>query len=256
MAFAILRTNKIKSLSGVHAVLRHTKRCVDCVTVVDKNVKNPKLFFDKMSEDTKLPYSKFFKERTKGQTVRRDSVKAVEVVATFTKGGLLHEEIKPWINSTIQFLAEKFGGWQNIYSVDFHVDELGGNIENKEESPLGHIHAIIIPIDSKGRLNCREFLGGAQKMRELQSDYQKTVSCFGLERGKDKRLSKAKHKSSVEWHKEQAKKEVELKSYKEMFGMPDEWDFEKKLKYYDVYNKFLNKAEMFENKINIEEKNI
>ncbi len=221
--------------------------------MVDENIKNPKLVFEKMSEDTKLPYSQFFKKRTKGQSIRIDSVKAIEVVATFSKGGLLHEEIKPWINATVEFLASKFS-WESIYSVDFHVDELGGNIENKGEPPLGHIHAIIIPLDSKGRLNCREFLGGAQKMRQLQSDYQKAVSCFGLERGKDKRLTKAEHKSSVEWHKKQAENLAELKSYKEMFGTPSEWDFEKKLKYYDVYNKFLSETEMFENTINIEEK--
>ena len=257
--FAVLRFQKIHQLQSVQAVLRHNRRDVKCASVVNPNIKNPKLVFNKMSDDTKLSYTKFFKKRTQNQSVRKDSVKAIEAIMTFSRNSLLESETRDWIETSVSFLGGKFG-WDNIYDVSYHIDELDG-ISDKTDCPkrenhaVGHLHVIIIPI-YEGRLNCRAYLGGKQKLISLQDDYASAVAKFGLTRGEPKKLTGASHKELSVWYKEQAQKLAELKSYKEMFGMPDEWDFEKKLKYYDVYNKFLNEAEMFENKINIEEKNI
>ena len=220
MGYAILRTQKIKSLSGVNAVLRHNRRDVKCVSVVNEKIKNPKLIFEKMSEDTKKPYTKFFK--------------AIEVVLTFSKGSLSDNEIKPWIRKSVEFLAEKFGGWQNIYDVQYHVDEM-----------QEHLHALLIPIDSQGNLNCRHYLGSAAKMRELQDAYAEAMKEFGLERGKPKRLTKEEHKTSVQWHKEQSENDCKLKTYQDMFGQPLDWSFDKRMEFYDSYNAFLKDSNDF-----------
>ena len=63
-------------------------------------------------------------------------------------------------------------GEENILCAYLHMDE---------KTP--HIEAFILPIDKKGKLNCRSFLGGAQKLAELQTNYAKHNAHFGLKRG-------------------------------------------------------------------------
>lgn len=161
MGYAILRTSKISSLAGVQAVLRHNRREVNVVSVVNDR-KNPKIIIPSIEENQKLgTYSKFFKERTKGQTIRKNAVRGVEVIMTFSKDSISSKELKAWLKASADFLANKFGGYGNIYDIQIHLDEIGEC----------HAHAVIIPIDEKGKLNCRYYLGGADKMRKLQDDY-------------------------------------------------------------------------------------
>ena len=49
----------------------------------------------------------------------------------------------------------------------------------------------MVPIDPKVKLNCRHYLGGREKMRDLQTSFAQKVEHLGLERGIEG--SKAKH---------------------------------------------------------------
>ena len=52
--------------------------------------------------------------------------------------------------------------------------------------------AYVVPIDDKGKLNARHFLGGRENLRNMQTDFAKNVGAdFGLERGVEG--SPAKH---------------------------------------------------------------
>ncbi len=47
-----------------------------------------------------------------------------------------------------------------------------------------HIHATLVPLDDKGKLNCRAMFGGSRHtLTELQTDYAKSVEKLGIERG-------------------------------------------------------------------------
>ena len=53
MGYAIIRTNKIKEISSINAVLRHNRRKVE-VPSASPNIKNPKLVFPQIKENQKL----------------------------------------------------------------------------------------------------------------------------------------------------------------------------------------------------------
>jgi hypothetical protein len=71
----------------------------------------------------------------------------------------------------INWLQERYGK-DNLVNFTSHLDE---------QTP--HIHAVVVPIDSKGKLNCREYLGGRDKLRDLQDSFAAIHQGIGLERG-------------------------------------------------------------------------
>jgi len=78
---------------------------------------------------------------------------------------------KDFESSAINWLTETYGR-ANIVNFTVHHDEL-----------TPHIHAVITPIDSKGKLNCRDFLGGRDKLSTMQTTFAKKVEHLGLKRG-------------------------------------------------------------------------
>lgn len=240
MGYAIMRLRKIKSMQTISAAIKHNHRQKECKSVVQEDKKNPILKFSKMCEETKLPYKKFLKNKTQGQKIRKNAVLAVEVILTFSSGAISDENIKPWIEKSAEFLANNFGGWGNIYDISYHADET---------SP--HLHALLTPIDEKGKLNATHFLGGSKKLIQLQDRYAEDMKAFGLERGKSKQTTKAEHISSYQWHKQQAQKSAELEAYKKLFGEPIDFSLDDKLNYYDSYNKTFNKMKQFDTELKV-----
>lgn len=80
---------------------------------------------------------------------------------------------------TMAWLDKTFGPG-NVVNVQLHLDEL---------SP--HIQATVIPVDKRGKLNCRAFLGGREKLRDMQTSIAEEMAPLGLVRGV--KGSKAKH---------------------------------------------------------------
>lgn len=85
-----------------------------------------------------------------------------------------------------QWLKDQYGE-KNIVNFTTHLDE---------QTP--HIHAIVVPIDAKGKLNCRDYLGGREKMRGLQDSFAQVHQALGLERGI--KGSKATHTTVKEFY--------------------------------------------------------
>ncbi|MFX5169009.1 plasmid recombination protein, partial [Acinetobacter baumannii] len=72
------------------------------------------------------------------------------------------------------------------------------SIHRDETTP--HLVAYVVPIDQKGKLNAREFLGGRAKLSKMQTDFHEKVKDLGLERGLEG--SKAEHKTVKEFYAE------------------------------------------------------
>jgi hypothetical protein len=110
--------------------------------------------------------------------IRKNAVISYDVVLTFSKGAdeALRMDIEEWKRRNVEFLRNTFtvapDGRTNIISMQYHGDE---------STP--HIHAVVVPIDERGRLNARRFTGGSRMMSDLQTSYAKEMSVFGLERG-------------------------------------------------------------------------
>ncbi|WP_193013049.1 plasmid recombination protein, partial [Psychrobacter aquimaris] len=80
-----------------------------------------------------------------------------------------------------QWLMDKHGA-ENVAGVSIHRD-----INTPQ------LVAYVVPIDQRGKLNCKDFLGGRVKLNQMQTDFANTVTDLGLTRGKEG--SKAKHTS-------------------------------------------------------------
>ena len=124
------------------------------------------------------------------QTIRKNAVLAVEFLLTASpeyfrpddpsKAGYYEEQrLEDFQQSACQWLVNRYG--ERIVRAELHLDE---------STP--HIHAYMVPIDERGKLNCRALLGGSRyRLSELQDDFAQAMATLGLERGI--KGSKAKH---------------------------------------------------------------
>jgi len=96
------------------------------------------------------------------------------------------KDLRAWVRDNRRWLEQEFGK-KNLVKLYLHMDET-----------TPHLHAVVIPIDPKGKLNCRHFLGGADKLSALQDRYAEAMKPHGLERGN--KGSKARHQSVKQFY--------------------------------------------------------
>jgi len=192
MAFAIVRTAKLKSAGNIGGLNAHMMRTMD-VPNADPDLAR---YNSRPIGSTDLNADVQARLQEAGITkTRKGAVLAVEHLMTaspehFGSYVKLNEqgEKRLWLHTdrwkafekaSIEWLQERYGK-ENLVNVTVHKDET-----------TPHLHAVIVPIDSKGKLNCRDFLGGRDKLRDLQTSFAQQVKPQGLERGIEG--SKAQH---------------------------------------------------------------
>ena len=187
MPFAILRTKKLKSMAGVFGSGRHTFR--EIPTPNSNGSPNRHLIGAKSAGEladavrAKLPEKR-----------RRDAVLCIEYLVTASPeafarhGGRLDDTGRRlgtsvgYFDRAMAWLKARHGG-QNIVCATIHLDE---------RTP--HLVAYVMPITRDGRLSAREYLGGAAKLRKMQTDFhQQCGKPLGLKRGIEG--SKATHQN-------------------------------------------------------------
>jgi len=129
----------------------------------------------------KLPLSKAINQRIadgyKGKrALRSDAVKSLGIVLTGSHEHMhkifKNEKVrKYWLNQSYKFLADEFGQ-DNIVRFDLHMDE---------RTP--HVHAVIVPLTSDGRLSAREVMGNKSNLKRLRKKYATAVQRLGLQYG-------------------------------------------------------------------------
>ena len=111
-----------------------------------------------------------------GHLLRRsNSVLAVEVLVTASPEWWAEATPamrKDWQRATLDWLAEAWGGRQNLAHMRMHGDE---------STP--HLTGYVVPLDERGALNCRSYIGEKQQLRDQQSGYADAVAHLGLQRG-------------------------------------------------------------------------
>jgi hypothetical protein len=187
MAFAIIRTAKLKTKSEISASGSHNYRERKTPNA------NPKMtpknqHIGARSKDELLAV---FDERLKTQDkIRSNAVLGIEYLITASNEAFQSPAFnqKEYFNDALKFLQEKHGK-ENVVSGSIHLDET-----------TPHLVVYVVPIDSKGKLNCRSFLGGPAVMSKLQTDFAKTVGeRHGLMRGVEN--SSAEHVPIKEFYK-------------------------------------------------------
>ena len=180
MAYAIMRTAKLKTGGNVGASLSHTYR--------ERETQNADL--EKTPQNEIIVKGDMDKMETMldGVKKRSDSVQCVEVFMGTSPEffeGKSESQISEWKDKSMGWAKETFGE-ENILSAVMHRDE---------QTP--HLSVHVVPIKD-GKLNAKSWLGGREKLSELQDSYFKSVEGLGLDRGE--RGSPAKHEEVKKYY--------------------------------------------------------
>lgn len=182
MAYAILRTAKLKTWGNIGGSLAHNYRDIDTPNA-DPNKYSDNIHYLSSADEVKQAIQNRLPEKH-----RKDAVLCIEYLITASPEweGWDSDKKFDYFAKAQEFLVQKHGA-ENVVSFSVH---------NDETTP--HLIAYVVPIDSKGKLNCKEFLGGRAKLNQLQTDFAEAVKELGLERGKEN--SKATHKTIKEFY--------------------------------------------------------
>lgn len=190
--------NKLKG-AGVAASGNH----------VDRAVHTPNADPEKSAENVHLvggdvPLEKAVQEviNQNGGKPRKDSVECIEFVLSaspkfFEKpdGKQDKEKVRAFAAASMTFINNDEHCGKCVKAV-LHLDEM-----------TPHIHVHKVPIDPKGKLNCKHFFGNKAQGAKLQDEMYEIYKHLGLERGIPK--SRARHMQIRDFYKE-LKKEFNL----------------------------------------------
>jgi hypothetical protein len=176
MAFAILRTEKLKTMGEIGGSLAHTFRTRETANADpsrtrqnEHSLESPDAVKDAISD--RLP-----------EKIRKNGVLCVEHLITASpewKGWGTDQE-KRFFEESKKWLEDRYGK-QNVVATSIHRDET-----------TPHLVAYVVPLDpDTGRLNARKWLGGKAVLSQMQTDFAEQVRGLGLERGIEG--SKAEH---------------------------------------------------------------
>ena len=180
MSFAIIRAEKLKSKAQIVSRLKHDLRLNQVLnsnpqfTHLNKN--------SRTLEGALRAYDKALEAASSKRKIRRDAVHAIDYLMTASPEFFRtasKEEVESFFETCCKFLIERHG-MENVLNISVQYDET-----------TPHVQALVVPIDDTGKLNCKSFLGGREKMRALQDEFSKAVESLGLMRGKP--MSVAKH---------------------------------------------------------------
>lgn len=183
--FAIMRTGKVKSVASIANLEKHCSR-----EKMPKNADQERTVLNRslLPDPDGLTLPDRFAKMTEGQKIRKNAVLGIEVMMTFTPEAVPKDEkLSSWVKSNQEWLAKEFGE-KNVVRCWLHMDE---------HTP--HLHAFVVPLDEKGKLNCRHYLGGSDKLSALQDRYAEAMEPYSLERGI--KGSKARHKTVKEFYR-------------------------------------------------------
>ena len=181
--YAIFRAEKIKSRLEGAQLIRHSERSGK---VLPANVDPKRQSLNRRLFPEAYGAANAFKrwrtrlgKKRKGvrKLTRKNGVMAVELFMGMTPSEnpiITTEQVDNWVLDSIKWAEDNFGGKQNVFAGATNLDET-----------TPHVHIFVIPIDDKGKLNCRKFLGGGAKLKQLQTSYAKAVEKYGLQRGKE-----------------------------------------------------------------------
>lgn len=130
-----------------------------------------------------------------------------QVVATGTKADNSHlerkEEIEKWAKDMYNYIAGKYGE-DNIAAFVVHLDET-----------TPHAHCVVVPIDQTSKLSFKNVFAGndkyefSKRTKQLWDEAALIAEKYGMKRGDDKLTTGAKHKSYLQWMREQIESNTE-----------------------------------------------
>ncbi len=179
MAYGICRIQKLKA-GAVGRSAQHTSRKRETPNA-DPEKQHIRIIGQPDSPHTP-DLETLVRQHIGDQTIRKNAVLAVEFLLTASPeyfrpddpsraGYYEQQRLESFQQKACEWLQTRYG--DRIVRAELHLDE---------STP--HIHAYMVPLDEKGKLNCRALLGGSRyRLSELQDDFALAMKPLGLERG-------------------------------------------------------------------------
>lgn len=185
MNFAILRVQKLKAAVAVRRSMKHAFREQDTPNADPQRLmQNTHIGAQTVAEgmekfNARLP-----------EKIRQNGVLAIEYLITASPEamqGKKRREQDDYFSDALSWLKERHGADNVVYA----------GIHRDETTP--HMYAYVVPLDDRGKLNCRHFLGGAKVLSDMQTDFAASVGkVHGLERGIEG--SRARHTTVSQYY--------------------------------------------------------
>lgn len=183
MAYAILRTSKLKSFGEIGGSLSHNYR-----NRHTPNADATRTHLNAHSLHTASSVMDGIKQHLPDK-VRSNAVLCVEYLITASPqwdGWKDKAQEAEFFKRSVEWLQARHGK-EHVIATSVHRDE---------STP--HLIAYVVPVDSLGKLNARSFLGGRAALSKMQTDFHIKVKDLGLERGLEG--SKAEHKTVKDFY--------------------------------------------------------
>ena len=186
MGYAILRTQKLKSVVAVRRSLKHAFRDQDTPNADPARAQDNTHIGANGTDGALAKVAALLPEKR-----RSDAVLCIEYLVTASPqdmAGKSREEQDTYLMDSLEWIRKRHGA-ENVVYAGIHRDET-----------TPHLYAYAVPLDKEtGRLNAKKWLGGARALSEMQSDFAERVGKqHGLQRGIEG--SKAKHTSIKDWY--------------------------------------------------------
>ena len=190
----VLRFAKLKSWGSIGGAGAHNTRQRETPNANPDFTPSNHYYIGKATDQ--LPA--LVREKIGEQPIRKNAVLAFEVVMSASphyfrpnapdQGGQWDSDrLNGWAIASMDWLYAQWG--DRIISAVLHLDE---------QTP--HIQAVVVPLDERGKLNCRALLGGSrQTLRDLQTSYAHGVQHLGIQRGIEG--SKAQHQDIQSYYR-------------------------------------------------------
>ena len=232
MSFAIYRTAKLKSMGEIGGSLSHTYR-----TRNTPNADESRIHLNEHSLET---YNSCFDALKNAipEKRRSNAVLCIEHLITASPNweGWGTKKEEEFFKKSLEFLNKKYGK-ENVIACSIHRDET-----------TPHLIVYVVPIDEKGGLNAKKWLGGRSKLSQTQTEFANHVKELGLERGLEN--SKARHKTIKEFYAEIEKPTPKLKEKKYEI-QPINYDLMPKMGFLETTSSFNKKLETSYNDIHL-----
>ena len=165
VAYAILRTAKLKSFGEIGGSLSHNYRTrptpnADPTRTADNSHSVSKSYLVMDGIKQRLP-----------DKVRSNAVLCLEFLITASpewSGWQDQKQEADFFKRSVEWL-EKRHGKENVIATSIHRDET-----------TPHLIAYVVPIDQKGKLNARSFLGGRATLSKMQTEFHSKVKDLDL----------------------------------------------------------------------------
>lgn len=176
--FTVLRIQKLKTWGAIAGAAKHNQRERETPNADEERRGANRQLMGDSAKDTVAAAKELIGE----QRIRSNAVLGVELLLSASPeyfrpdaperaGEHDASRLDSWVKASTDWLQQRYGS--RVIKAVLHLDE---------STP--HIHALMVPLDDRGKLNCRALFGGTRHtLSLLQTDYAEAVSGLGIQRG-------------------------------------------------------------------------